>query len=128
MPGKWIHRLESCSSLAKRSSPALHRRSSTHVPGRILRGDDLRPIREDAHQTFRVRRHGTAKELPLPPSLDPIVLEKRSLWEQTKKDQKLSSFTPFQKKLWENPFGSYFRLLENVTRSRLCTKNTQHML
>ncbi|CAO2656158.1 Nn.00g049610.m01.CDS01 [Neocucurbitaria sp. VM-36] len=105
MPGKWSHRLESCSSLARLSSPALYPHSSTHVPGRILRGEDLGRTRTDAHQTFRVRTHGRAKELPLPPSLDPVVLEKRSLWEQTKKKPKLADFTPSQRKLWENSFA-----------------------
>ncbi|KAF1843756.1 sister chromatid cohesion protein Eso1 [Cucurbitaria berberidis CBS 394.84] len=105
MPGKWTHRLDSCWSLARRSSQVLYRRSSTHVPGRILRGDSLGPVRDDAHQTFRVRKDGTAKELPLPPSLDPIVLEKRSSWEQAKRQPKFADFTPFQKKLWENPFA-----------------------
>jgi hypothetical protein len=37
--------------------------------------------------------------------LDPVVLEKRSRHEQKKEQPKFADFTPFQRKLWENPFG-----------------------
>jgi hypothetical protein len=72
---------------------------------RIPRGDDLGPTRDDTHQTFRVRKDGKSKELPLPPLLDPVVLEKRSKWENTKDQPKAADFTPFQKKLQANAFG-----------------------
>lgn len=106
MPGEWAYRLQPCSSLARHFVSAQYRHFSTHVPGRNLRGDDLGPTRRNANSTFRIRKDGAAKELPLPPSLDPVILEKRSLWEQTKQQPKFAEFTPFQKKLWENPFGN----------------------
>ena len=105
MPGSCLHRLKSCSSLVRPTLQAQCRQSSTHVPGRILRGDDLGPTREDAHQTFRVRQDETAKELPLSPLLDPVILGQRSRFEQRKEHPRVAEFTPFQKKLWENPFG-----------------------
>jgi hypothetical protein len=104
MPGKWLYRLKSCSSLT-RPLQTQCRHSSTYVPGRILKGDELGPTRADAHQTFRVRKDETAKDLPLSPLLDPVILEKRSRFEQTKERPRVAEFTPFQKKLWENPFG-----------------------
>jgi hypothetical protein len=72
-----------------------------------LKGRDLGATREDAHQTFRLRNDETAKELPLSPLLDPVVLEKRARFEQTKERPKFAKFTPFQKKLWESPFGTH---------------------
>ena len=81
--------------------------SSTHVPGRVLRGDDLGPTRKDDRQTFRVRKDGQAKELPLSPWLDPIVLKENSRFRQTKEKPVPAKFTPFQKRLWENPFGMH---------------------
>lgn len=83
------------------------RLSSTHVPGRILRGDDLGPTREHDHQTFRVRKDDQANELPLSPWLDPVVLEEKSRFRETKERPKHANFTPFQKRLWENAFGMH---------------------
>jgi hypothetical protein len=110
MPGRCLYRLELCSSLARPLLQAQCRQFSTHA-GRILRGDDLGPTREDAHQTFRVRKDETAKELPLSPLLDPVILEKRSRFEQTKERPRATEFTPLQKKLWENPFGMQYASL-----------------
>ena len=61
------------------------------------------PIQRDEHQTYRVRKDG--KPLPLPPVLDPIVVKERRRWEQPKAKPNVEKFTPFQKKLWENPYG-----------------------
>lgn len=105
MPGKWIFRLDSCVPLAKHAFKDQRRWSSTHEAGRILIGEDLGPTRADAHSTSRIRSDGKAKALPLPPLLDPVILEERSQWEQTKKRPKFADFTLFQKKLWQNPFG-----------------------
>ncbi|KAF1839741.1 hypothetical protein BDW02DRAFT_584960 [Decorospora gaudefroyi] len=105
MPGRCTYRLTSCWSLTRPSLRAQCRQSSTHVPGRILRGEHLGPTRADAHQTFRVRKDASAKELPLSPLLDPVVLEQRSRFEQTKERPKVAEFTPFQKKLWASPFA-----------------------
>ena len=69
-----------------------------------MKGSELGPTHDDGHRTFRKRRDGK-EELPLPPLLDPVVLEKRSRHEQKKEKPKFADFTPFQRKLWENPFG-----------------------
>ena len=105
MSGRWTHRLAPYLKLDKCASPAQYRQISSHVSGRILKGDDLGPTREDACQTFRVRKDEGSKDLPLPPLLDPVILESRSRWEQTKQRPRAAEFTPFQKKLQENPFG-----------------------
>jgi hypothetical protein len=90
---------------------SLHRRSiraqcrSNWTDARNLTADDLGPTREDAHQTFRVRKDGTRKDLPLPPLLDPVIVEERSRWEVKKVQPKDADLTPFQKKLLLNPFG-----------------------
>jgi hypothetical protein len=111
MPGRWTCRPKLCLSPIRLSLRAQCRQSSAHVPGRILRGRDLGPTREDAHQTFRLRRDETAKELPLSPLLDPLVVDERSRFEQTKERPKFAEFTPFQKKLWMNPFGMHIPVL-----------------
>ncbi|KAF2130124.1 hypothetical protein P153DRAFT_290113 [Dothidotthia symphoricarpi CBS 119687] len=103
MLGRCTPHLQSCLSLAERALRARCRLYSTNTYN--LKGDQLGPTREDAHGSFRARRDGTLKELPLPPLLDPVVLEKRSRWEQTKQQPDVANFTPFQKKLWENPFA-----------------------
>jgi hypothetical protein len=108
MLGKCAHRLASRSSLAICTPQPPCRLASTHV--RISTGDDLGPTRDDAHQTFRLRKDGKAKELPLPPLLDPIILEKRLQWETTKAQPKAAERTPFQKKLQANPYGNSTRL------------------
>ena len=74
MPGEWIHRLEPLPLLVRRRSLIQCRQSSTHIPGRILIGDDLGPTRVEAHATVRVRKNESAKALPLPPSLDPVIV------------------------------------------------------
>ena len=63
------------------------------------------PTQQDGHRTLRKRLDGK-KPLPLPPLLDPVVSEKRSRHEQKKQKPKAAEFTPFQRKLWENPFGA----------------------
>ncbi|KAF2849273.1 hypothetical protein T440DRAFT_469378 [Plenodomus tracheiphilus IPT5] len=105
MLGRWNHRLSPRLHRAKQASPVHRRRSSTHVPGRLLRGDDLGPTRKEGHQTFRARTDEGAKALPLPPLLDPIVLQSRGRWEQPKDQPKFADFTPFQRRLWANTFA-----------------------
>lgn len=78
-----------------------HTSGSSH----FSRGDDLGPLREEAHQTFRIRKEGVGNELPLPPLLDPLVIEKKSRWRNTKNRPNPAEFTPFQKKLQANPYG-----------------------
>ncbi|KAI8939674.1 hypothetical protein NX059_003432 [Plenodomus lindquistii] len=107
MLGRWAHCLHprARARTARQSLPAQWRQSSTHIPGRVLRGDDLGPTRKQGHQTFRARKDDKEKALPLPPLLDPVVLEGRHRWEQPKAQPKHADFTPFQRKLWENPFA-----------------------
>jgi hypothetical protein len=97
-------RLASYTSLASSTLPAQCRLVYTHV--QISRGDDLGPTRDEVHQTVRVRKDANAKGLPLPPLLDPVVLEKRSKWENIKAQPKHAERTPFQRKLQANPFGT----------------------
>jgi hypothetical protein len=99
MPSRLFLRLESCPSLFSSCAP-LQRRFQSGV---VLKGDLLGPVHQDAHQSFRERKHG--KPLPLPPLLDEVVLAERSRWEQPKAKPDVNKFTPFQKKLWENPYG-----------------------
>jgi hypothetical protein len=103
MLGIWINRPASYPSFAFRALQAQCRFTVTHA--RIPRGDDLGPTRNGIHQTFRVRKDGRSKELPLPPLLDPVILEKRSKWENTKDQPRAAEFTPFQKKLQSNAYG-----------------------
>jgi hypothetical protein len=104
MLGKCTPRLASHYSLAACALRAPCRLTSTHA--RIPTGEALGPTRDDAHQTFRLRRDGTAKELPLPPLLDPVILEKRLQWEAPKAKPKPAEHTPFQKKLQATPYGN----------------------
>ena len=106
MLGRWILRPGSCLSLARQHSKAQCRASSAHIPGRISKGDDLGPTRKDDYQTFRIRKDKQAKDLPLPPLLDPQVLQQRSRFEQRKERPNVAKFTPLQKQLWENSFGT----------------------
>jgi hypothetical protein len=94
MLGKYAHRLASSTQC---------RLTSTYA--RTLRGEDLGSIRHDAHQTFRARRVKEEKALPLPPLLDPVILEKRSRWQKNKAQPEDVELTPFQKKLQMNPYG-----------------------
>lgn len=105
MLGRWTCRHHACVRMAAPLSPTHSRHSSTHVPGRTLRGGDLGPTRSHDHQTFRARKDGTATALPLPPLLDPVVVEERAQWEKPKERAKHVTLTPFQRQLWENSFG-----------------------
>ncbi|PVI03310.1 hypothetical protein DM02DRAFT_612385 [Periconia macrospinosa] len=66
---------------------------------------DIGPIQrdEDSHRSFRLRQYGPP--LPLPPALDPIISSARSQWQEPKQKPNVAEFTPFQKKLWENPYA-----------------------
>ncbi|KAF2200620.1 hypothetical protein GQ43DRAFT_373376 [Delitschia confertaspora ATCC 74209] len=63
----------------------------------------LGPTLEDGHRTLRLRRNG--KPLPLPPLLDPVVLRERGRWEQPKSRPDIAKLTPFQQKLYQNPYA-----------------------
>ncbi|KAF2630097.1 hypothetical protein BU25DRAFT_265552 [Macroventuria anomochaeta] len=102
MPGQWTRRLGSCSSQARAISTAQRQSSVKHTTP--LTGSELGPTQQDGHRTFRTRQDGK-KELPLPPLLDPVVLGKRSRYEQKKEKPKFADFTPFQRQLWETPFA-----------------------
>lgn len=101
MPGRWTRRLASSWSQARAVSTA-SRRHVQHI--QPLKGDQLGPTQQHGHRTFRARKEGK-KELPLSPLLDPVALETRSRHEQKKARPKFADFTPFQRKLWENPYG-----------------------
>ncbi|KAG9191799.1 N-acetyltransferase [Alternaria panax] len=105
MPGGWTCRPTPCLSRTRPSLRAQCRHASARVPGRILRGRHLGPTRQDAHQTFRLRKEETATQLPLSPLLDPVVVAERARFEQTKERPRFARFTPLQKKLWMNPFA-----------------------
>ncbi|KAF2443920.1 hypothetical protein P171DRAFT_413527 [Karstenula rhodostoma CBS 690.94] len=96
MPGRPVPRVRSC---LRSPNNAQYRAHAT----KVLRGDDLGPVVQGEHQTFRVRNDGS--KLPLPPVLDPIVVAQRSRWKQHKAQPDVASFTPFQKKMWENPYA-----------------------
>lgn len=99
MPERPIHCLKECAK-RNRGTPLIGRRFYSAY---AANADDLGPVVQDEHQSFRVLRDG--KKLPLPPVLDPVVLSERSRWERPKEKPNVSKFTPFQKKLWENPYG-----------------------
>ena len=118
MPGRSVKRLPSCLSRPRNSS--IQRRTYSAKP---LTSDALGPIIHDEqhHQSLRVLKDGN--KLPLPPLLDPVVRLERSRWQQPKERPNVANFTPFQKKLWENPYGTLFnshlittrRVLHHIT-------------
>ena len=103
MPGQWTRRLGSCSSQARSFSTAPRTSNIRYV--KLLSGNELGPTQQDGHRTLRKRLDGK-RALPLPPLLDAAVVELRSRHEQKKEKPKAAEFTPFQRKLWENPFGA----------------------
>jgi hypothetical protein len=102
MPGRPSNRLPSCFNRTRLPTPAQCRTYSAEV----LKGGALGPIHRDEqkHQSFRVFKDDT--KLPLPPLLDPIVVSERTRWQEPKAKPNIATFTPFQKKLWENPYGT----------------------
>ncbi|KAJ4291099.1 hypothetical protein N0V90_010297 [Kalmusia sp. IMI 367209] len=99
MPGRSIPRVRSC----LRPPSSFTRSKCRAYSVKVLRGDDLGPIEQDDYQSYRLREGG--KRLPLPPILDPLVVAQRSRWQQKKAKPDVNKFTPFQKKLWENPYA-----------------------
>ncbi|KAH7137986.1 hypothetical protein B0J11DRAFT_563038 [Dendryphion nanum] len=100
MPSRLLQRLKSCSSFDRCIIPSFQCRPYTsHIPI----GKDLGPIEQHEHQTFRIRKKG--KPLPLPPVLDPVVIEAKGRYAQKKAKPNPATFTPFQKKLLENPYA-----------------------
>ncbi|OJD37994.1 esterase-like protein [Diplodia corticola] len=70
----------------------------------------------DGHRTYRKRLdNGISKRsLPLPPIMDPIALAARERWTEPKKPApQRQTLTPFQRKLYANP---YARALETPVR------------
>lgn len=112
MPGQWTRRLGSCSSQARSISTAPRTSSIRSVAPPT--GNELGPTQRDGHRTLRKRLDGK-KALPLPPLLDPVVLETRSRHEQGKEKPRAAEFTPFQRKLWENPFGAHLTRAVDAT-------------
>ncbi|KAF2685617.1 hypothetical protein K458DRAFT_300451 [Lentithecium fluviatile CBS 122367] len=101
MPARPVKRLPSCFSHAIISLQTRCRFYATNV----LAGDALGPIEHNGqkHQSLRVLKDGG--KLPLPPVLDPVVLSERQRWQQPKQQPNVAEFTPFQKKLWQNPYA-----------------------
>jgi hypothetical protein len=101
MPGRSAQPLPKCS--IHHRAPRAPRRAYS---AKTLPSDALGPLEQDEHnrQSFRVLKDG--KKLPLSPLLDPVVRSKRSQWQHPKERPDVANFTPFQKKLWENPFGT----------------------
>jgi hypothetical protein len=105
--------------------PAPCRFVYTHA--RISKGNDLGPTRDNAHQTLRIRQDTNERDLPLPPLLDPVVLEKRSRWESVKSQPKAADLTSFQKRLQTNPYGmQYYCVYQEImlTKHSPCTRIT----
>lgn len=116
MPGQWTAaRLGSCSSQARALSTARRQSHAKHVVP--LTGDGLGATQRDAHGTFFKRRDGQ-KKLPLPPLLDPVVLDQRAQHCAKKEKPKFADFTPFQRRLWETPFGRRRRAQADTRCSR----------
>jgi hypothetical protein len=122
MLGKCTRRLASRLGLATCTLYAPCRLTSTHA--RIATGDALGPTRDGAHQTFRLRNDETARELPVPPLLDPVILEKRLQWENTKARPKAAERTPFQKKLQATPYGNSAALHISRMPAEICSPCT----
>ncbi|KAL5436851.1 hypothetical protein PMIN07_011995 [Paraphaeosphaeria minitans] len=108
MPARRIPRVKSCLTLPNNAQ----RRA--HVVN-VLRGEDLGPVVQDEHHTFHARKDGS--KLPLPPVLDPIAVEKRWRWKQQKEKPGVAGFTPFQKKLLENPYAHVLASPVRIDRS-----------
>ena len=66
--------------------------------------ESLGPTTQDGHRTLRVRK-GNNPPLPIPPILDPIALSERNRWTEKKSRPKHDNLTPFQQKLYQNPYG-----------------------
>ncbi|KAF2259954.1 hypothetical protein CC78DRAFT_536691 [Lojkania enalia] len=115
MPGGLPRPLKSCSNGLVRAFTIV-KPHSTHCFA--PKGEQLGPIGKDGHQSFRIRKDGT-KSLPLPPVLDPVVLSERSRWEQPKARPDVKKFAPFQRKLWENPYGLPSLTAANITNAEL---------
>lgn len=102
MPGRRVPRRKPCQSVTPGCALRNRRLISTCE---VLTGDKLGPVevQKHEHRTFRVRKDG--KPLPLPPVLDPVILEERSRWSKPKAKRDVNKFTPFQQKLFANPYG-----------------------
>lgn len=94
------------SSQAGQARLILQARCRAYLSTLPLMSDDLSRTRKDAHQTLRVRKDSKERDLPLPPILDPIAIERRNKWENTKAQPVAADFTDFQKKLQANPYGN----------------------
>ena len=78
------------------------------------KSESLGPTTQDGHRTLRVRK-GNNPPLPIPPVLDPIVLSERNRWTEKKPQPKHDELTPFQQKLYQNPYGMPSIILHSTT-------------
>jgi len=79
-----------------------HRRQLRREASSAAKGnrESLRPLLQDV----RLRR-GSNRPLPLPPALKPVATPATTRWKEHKPDPDLDNLTPFQKKLYQNPYG-----------------------
>ena len=78
------------------------------------KSESLGPTTQDGHRTLRVRK-GNNPPLPIPPVLDPIAISERDRWTKKKPQPKHDELTPFQQKLYQNPYGMPFIILHSIT-------------
>ncbi|KAF1956711.1 hypothetical protein CC80DRAFT_472368 [Byssothecium circinans] len=102
MPGKPSHPLKLHFRYA---TPTKRSQCRVYSTNKVLPGDDLGRTHRDEHQHKSFRVLNDSPNLPLPPSLDPVVLAERTRWEQPKERPNVATFTPFQKKLFENAYA-----------------------
>lgn len=106
MPCKWTTSLASRWTYGSRSARLHCRLYASRA--RTLKGDDFGPTRVDGHHTMRLRKDGKGKELPLPPRLDPVILEQQYQWKTPKAQPNHAELSPFQRKLQANVYGIHF--------------------
>ncbi|OCL01939.1 hypothetical protein AOQ84DRAFT_305745 [Glonium stellatum] len=103
-------RIPSISNCVRRISLWRHISTSTSTD----KSDSPGPTLQDAHRTLRVRK-GNGRPLPIPPIIDPIVISERNRWTEKKPQPKQDELTPFQQKLYQNPYAHAL-----TTPVRLC--------
>ncbi|KAF2803706.1 uncharacterized protein BDZ99DRAFT_452746 [Mytilinidion resinicola] len=73
--------------------------------------ESLEPLVQDVHL-----RKASNRPLPIPPVLKPMAASIKPPWKEPKPDPDLNNLTPFQKKLYQNPYAHAL-----ATPVRLCS-------